>query len=547
MDDDIFEVFTDVDELGPDAIVYEMATGESGMRSAWAPLKDNENGRISTLAEVFLEWYLFDSSKKKDVETFLGDEEIQDVFTEADFMDLMCDMAWLDDDLLQFVSLKLPFVIKLERLEILNAVVKKQNPEARLIKKTGIEDKITLLGKAKAQQIKEKNNRKARLRYHKNRPAELERSKRYRETHPEHGHEYYLQNMDHILSRSHEYYLKHQDEIKIKRGVYYQKNKPEILEKQKQRYKEHKPKILESRSLYWLKLKRLSKSAQRICAAYVFLISLKKTNRGEYLKLYTQQQKPLTSMLRTCAALQNMDMNMCPLCNSECEISLEQCCNQNVLNLPGAIDSLRKIVKKLIKNRRRRESYALNKESCTQRKESKEKKAARAKKWNKKNKARKRVTNSVWYVNNKPAISERMKLYYQEHKEGLTARHRLYQETHREEMKAANKKYRERMKQTAESAQKVCAAYVFLMNLKEHNRKEYLKLYTRKQNPLTGMLKTCAALQSMDMTLCPFCNPASKQTIDTCCNQKVLSVPDAINEIQIIADNLMQNRVQNGK
>ena len=123
------------------------------------------------------------------------------------------------------------------------------------------------------------------------------------------------------------------------------------MEKQKRRYEEHKPKILESRSLYWLKLKRLSESAQRICAAYVFLMSLKKTNRGEYLKLYTQQQKPLTSMLRTCAALQNMDMNMCPLCNSECEIPLEQCCNQNVLNLPGAIDSLRKIVKRLIRNR----------------------------------------------------------------------------------------------------------------------------------------------------------------------------------------------------
>ena len=32
--------------------------------------KDTERGRISTLSEMFLEWYLFDSNDKKDIKTY---------------------------------------------------------------------------------------------------------------------------------------------------------------------------------------------------------------------------------------------------------------------------------------------------------------------------------------------------------------------------------------------------------------------------------------------------------------------------------------------
>ena len=77
---------------------------------------------------------------------------------------------------------------------------------------------------------------------------------------------------------------------------------------------------------------------------------LKKENKKQYLELYREQQDPLRHMLKTCIALQNKDINMCPLCNKKCGNSLEQNCNQKVLSLPGAIKKI-KIIAKDIKQR----------------------------------------------------------------------------------------------------------------------------------------------------------------------------------------------------
>ena len=116
---------------------------------------------------------------------------------------------------------------------------------------------------------------------------------------------------------------------------------------------------------------------------------------------------------------------------------------------------------------------------------------------------------------------------------------RYYQEHKAEQIEKA--KQREAMlKQQAEFAKKICAAYVFLLKLKEKDRGKYLELYTVKQNPLCGMLKTCVALQKMDINMCPFCNDKSGNMIEECYNQKLLAVPNAISEIQIIANNLRQ-------
>lgn len=148
---------------------------------------------------------------------------------------------------------------------------------------------------------------------------------------------------------------------------------------------------------------------------------------------------------------------------------------------------------------------------------------------------------------NKDDINAKRRRQYKKNPTAVHERNRKYQTTHRDSIYATNKKYRERMQQTAETAMKVCAAYVFLMNLKKQDPGKYSELYTRKQNPLCGMLKNCVALQKMDITMCPFCNDKNGNMIEECCNQKLLAVPNAIEEMQAISRNLVQNGAQNGR
>lgn len=144
------------------------------------------------------------------------------------------------------------------------------------------------------------------------------------------------------------------------------------------------------------------------------------------------------------------------------------------------------------------------------------------------------------YHENPEATREKSRIYQITHPEIVKEKNSRYYQEHRAEQIAKAKQREEMLKQQAKTAMQVCAAYVFLLNLKEKDRGKYLELYTPKQNPLCGMLKTCAALQKMDIKLCPFCNDKSGNMIEECCNQKLLAVPNAISEIQIIANNLRQ-------
>ncbi len=120
-----------------------------------------------------------------------------------------------------------------------------------------------------------------------------------------------------------------------------------------------------------------------------------------------------------------------------------------------------------------------------------------------------------------------------------------YQEKKAEKAQKAHER-QEKLNQQIDSAMQMCAAYVLLMNLKKSKdkdeKKQYLELYTRKQEPLTDMLKRCVALRKMDMNLCPFCNPDSEQMVEECCNKKVLAIPDAINQLQLIANDLSRQK-----
>ena len=338
------------------------------------PTKSSVCNRISCLSDVFMEWYLFDSSSEKDIKKFLSTENLTDVFTELEFMDIMCGNAYIDDNLIQFILLKLPFRITSNRLHMLNKTVSTDNfLSYKIQSKPGLSDKLIESFQIKQQIQKEK--------YRENRKRNKERTRKVK-------HEYYLKNKEYIQQLKHSYYLKNQDLIKQRSKEYYNNNKDRIKEyyvtnkehrknlhheyyvqnkerisernkayykankeKQKQYLKEyyiaHSEKQKQYIKEYYAELKQNKAMAQTMCAAYIFLSKLKKENQDKYLELYRKHQTPLHGMLKTCIALQNKDINMCPLYNDKCENVLEQNCNQKVLSLPNAIIELQTIASNL--------------------------------------------------------------------------------------------------------------------------------------------------------------------------------------------------------
>ena len=577
MDKDVSEIFSDSGEtLDSDAIVYDMMR-DDGMEFVGSQT-DTVAGRVSTLSEVFLEWYLFDSSEKKDVKTFLATEKLQDVFTESDFMDLMCGGAYLDDDLLQYVSLKLPFYISMNKLHRMNASVSASN-QTYLIKgcrNIGNKIKEIVAHKQEQQRVHAKEY------YEKNK----DRIKNA-------NHEYYLQNREHILARNkqwveehpllykvyqtqwrHEnapalkkYHKKYRAEhvavVSERKKKCYNAKKTQYQQRNRENYQKNKEKYLARNKEYREELKQKGEIAQKICAAYVFLLILRRKNKEKYLELYTQQQNPLCEMLKTCVALQNMDMNMCPFCNHNSEIVAAQCCNQKVLSIPNAMNEVQKLADALKSGKRplvgiktkqqnaqtkrlaRSTYYKLHKSSVD----------AQSKQWIADHPERRQETMTAWFienaahvkqyqqqyrVNNAATISERKKKCYNAKKTQYQQRNRENYQKNKEKYLAAQKVRANEIKQKAASAKKICAAYVFLMNLRKEHREEYLKLYTKQQQPLLGMLKTCAALQSMDINMCPVCNADCGHKIEEFCNLKTLILPGAIEEIRSIAVKLKQ-------
>ena len=91
-----------------------------------------------------------------------------------------------------------------------------------------------------------------------------------------------------------------------------------------------------------------------MCALYLYLLWLKKNNRAKYLEFYSYQQDPISSLIKTCAALQNMDVKMCPLFDAEIEseTSFDKCPGKSVLSVPTAKQEIQKIIEQLKENAR---------------------------------------------------------------------------------------------------------------------------------------------------------------------------------------------------
>ena len=410
MNSEIDDIFAEHEDTVITQVRYNLNIDNPDMCVVNNSLKDSECGSISSLSEVFLEWYLFESDTKKNIKIFLESEGLSDVFTKTQFMDLMCGKAYIDDVLLNFVALKLPFPLTVGRLCRLNACVK----NGYLIKGNHqtIIDKIQKLKIEQAQQAKERKIESCRQyrelhhdqiieydrqRYKRRRQQVLTQKKIYYATNREiiaaKTKIYRESHQEEIRKRKKQYEIAHKEEISERRKKYRETKKAEIREKNKKwraehpeyekqraqrpqrkkymkeyhrRYVEQNLEAVQKRKRAWYEankerlieqehqgrqiLKQQAETAQKICAAYVFLLQLKKTDNAQYQMLYRPQQKPLIEMLRLCPALQNMDASLCPFCNSECGHFVDTCCNQKVLALPGGLDKVQQIASFLIKD-----------------------------------------------------------------------------------------------------------------------------------------------------------------------------------------------------
>nr|MCR4918034.1 hypothetical protein [Alphaproteobacteria bacterium] len=208
MNREIDDVFTESENLGRRAGI--LTSAGSDLHVMTSQLHDSECFRISSLSEVFLEWYLFDSSTEKNIKIFLETEGIADVFTENEFMDLLCGKACLDDTLVEFVALKLPFSLTLKRLGYLN--FRAQTRYIPVIKsKSDLIDKIREIFKQQKQQAHDKTLERDRQRYKRRRDAVVTQKKEYYNTHKEE-----------IAKRGKIYRAAHKNEIKARKQLYWE-------------------------------------------------------------------------------------------------------------------------------------------------------------------------------------------------------------------------------------------------------------------------------------------------------------------------------------
>lgn len=317
---------------------------------------------ITSLAEVFVEWYLFDSSKPKTIEEFLETESLHDLFTPEQFIAIMAGTAHIDDTLCELLSYVLPFRITSERISYLNSLIKQYTPELTcsadiiIAKATEIKNKKETIQKQEErkymreyhQKFKDRIHAQKRIYYLENKTRILEHIKQYyiqhrteilarqaqwREQNAKLLKQYYADyrknNPDIVAERkkrayqkkkeiynlkSHKYYSENKAEILKQQHEYRQRNKAQILQQQREYYEKHKAEINQRNALKGKEHIQDKQLARRICPTFRFLMELKANNRDLFLSKFTKREIIATKAKKNCIALQTGDWTKCSLC-----------------------------------------------------------------------------------------------------------------------------------------------------------------------------------------------------------------------------------------
>lgn len=289
------------------------------------------SGKIQSLSELFIEWYLFDSSESKDISAFLKSEQIDDIFTPEQFMDLMCGNAFLDELLIDFIYEILPFRILKNKIDFLNYMASENDTCQYCIK---VSDSIIL---AKQKEIIVIKKEKAKLQFKKwvqenpERKKELQRI--FKENNPQYFKQYYDKNKEQISANDKEYREKNKDYLKDYLKEYYETNKDYYKQK-------------------YLEFKTRRENAKKVCPTFIYLTMLRKQDLQLYLTVYKQHEDVVGKTARNCTALQNMDFNLCPFSQnigSDSEMK-ENCPMTKAFDLPDSFNFIRKYSEQLKQN-----------------------------------------------------------------------------------------------------------------------------------------------------------------------------------------------------
>ena len=337
---------------------------------------DSVASSVQSLSDIFVEWYLFDSSKPKTLEEFIESESLRDVFTPEQFMDVMAGAKHIDDNLCELLSCLLPFRITSERIGYLNSLIKKCTPEltcsadAIIAKVTEIKNKK----KAAQKQAKQKYHHEYNHEYHQkfkdrihaqqreyyleNKTRILERIRQYyilhrterlayfacwRKQNAEHLEQYcaeyrknnaeivserkkraYQKNKEHYSTKSHAYYLENKTEILRQCRDYRQRNRAQILQKQREYHEKHKAERNQKNSIRSKEYTQDRQLAKRICPTFRFLMELKANDCDLFLTKFTKGEVIATKAKKKCVALQSGDWTQCSLCattNRTCPVT----------------------------------------------------------------------------------------------------------------------------------------------------------------------------------------------------------------------------------
>lgn len=126
IEDEIQEIFNDelCEHTG-------LAAGDE-FRLSYA--SSSVSSQISTLGELFAEYFLRDPNESNDIDTFLKSNQLNEIINEKQFMQLMCGEACLSQEALEFFRLKLPFEVTSNKMHALNVKAKCASPHIEMLK-----------------------------------------------------------------------------------------------------------------------------------------------------------------------------------------------------------------------------------------------------------------------------------------------------------------------------------------------------------------------------------------------------------------------------
>lgn len=341
---------------------YTSLRYDDGLAMSWH-LGGTVASTVHTLADVFIEWFLFDSSAPKTIDEFLVAESLSDIFTPQQFMDIMSGVAHVDAAMCSVLPRILPFKISARRLAMMNNLIKGTTPcvpynagainnRLKLIADTQknkrktyrhkyyIENKSRVLEQIKAYYLEHRD--KICLYYKKWRSEHLAEQKEYHAT-------YRKNNAAIVSQRKKKAYHKKKDVYNARTRANYYANKDAILAQQRLYYQENKERIAQRQAKKHQEYMQDKELAMRICPTFKFLMDLKHNNIDLFLTRYKKQEFIATKAKKYCAALQSGDCTQCAVCNGG-DMS-HMCPMPHVFEFSGANNAIREYATEIIKSK----------------------------------------------------------------------------------------------------------------------------------------------------------------------------------------------------